>query len=205
MKKLIFCFSVLCVLTITAIAQEDSKPGAFPAWSKGRTDAPVTIEVFNSFSCKYCVELSKTLDALMEKYPWQIQVVYRQYPLKGEGHENARAAAQAREAAGVQGKFFEMTSVLVEKQDVWRGKNPPLEEFVLYAKSLELDVESFRRDYDSAVTRHRINLDIERGISFKLNGTPSVILNGKLVSNAQTIPIEILEEKIKDLFAETKR
>jgi protein-disulfide isomerase len=205
MKKLVIVLILLCVSATPLFAQEEFKPGAFPAWSTGRTDAPITIEVFNSFSCPPCVTSNKVLIAILEKYPSDVRVIYRQYPLKGEGHENSRAAAQAREAAGQQGKFFEMSAILLDKQDTWKAKKSALDEFITYAKTLEIDIELFKQDYESALTRQRINQDIERGISFKLNGTPSIVFNGKLLSNAQTVSVEALEEKIHETRKITKQ
>jgi protein-disulfide isomerase len=196
MRKIIFLALFSSVLTTSLFAQ-GTMPGAIPAWAKGPSEAAVTVEVFNDYACPACAYFDKTLKSVAEKYPNELQIIYRQLPLKIEGHENARLAAQAVEAAGMQGKFWEMSDLILEKQDDWRSRNPALDEFIKYAEKLELDIEQFKADITGEVVKQRINSDIERVLSLKIGGTPTIIVNGEQFSYDDINSKEKLEELIK--------
>src|ERR1044072_4749416 len=153
--NLITLFLLLSALSVSFYAQ-GTMPGAIPARSKGPTDAPATLEVFNDYACPACAHFNDTLKTIASKYPAELQIVYRHLPLKAEGHENARIAAQAVEAAGVQDKFWEMADMILKNQEKWQAEKSALDAFIKYAKELELDVEKFKEDIGGEVVRQRI-------------------------------------------------
>ncbi|HEV7644913.1 MAG TPA: thioredoxin domain-containing protein [Pyrinomonadaceae bacterium] len=195
--NLITLFLLLSALSVSLYAQ-GAMPGAIPARSKGPTDAPVTLEVFNDYACPACASFNEVLKAVIIKFPNELKVIYRHCPLKAEGHEKAKLAARAVEAAGMQNKFWEMADIVLENQGKWRTEKTAADTFVRYAKKLELDVEKFKEDIEGEVVRQRIISDVERAISLNLESTPTVILNGKSLLYSDFIQQKILEELIKE-------
>ncbi|NPV74774.1 MAG: thioredoxin domain-containing protein [Anaerolineae bacterium] len=116
---------------------------------------------------------------LHEMYPQDVRLVFRHFPLKSI-HPNARLAAIASEAAGKQGKFFEMKKVLFEEQAVWGGM--PDEQFRAWlqnaAKDLDLDVDAFGKDLDATDLAQKIDGAYQAASSVGISGTPFVLING---------------------------
>ena len=104
-------------------------------------------------------------------------------------HQHALAAARVAEAAGVQGKFWEMHDLLYETQKSWHDSFDVRPIFEGYAKQIGLDVEKFKKDIDSNVVTQRIFLDGKRAHSLNVKGTPTVFLNGHEVP-FESLPAE---------------
>jgi len=103
-------------------------------------------------------------------------------------HKHAYDAARAAEAAGMQDKFWEMHDVLYEKKEEWSLAPDPRESFVTYAKSLGLDPERFRRDMMGDITSMRVALDMRRGKSLGVLGTPTLFINGRRMDAEEMTP-----------------
>ncbi|CAN5139610.1 hypothetical protein BH09PAT2_BH09PAT2_03530 [soil metagenome] len=153
-------------------------------WSPAKTQ--LLIE-YSDLQCPACqafhallTELEK--DSLIKK---NITFVYRHYPLDSL-HPNARIAAQAAEAAGIQGKFFEMHDVLFNKQSEWSTSKSPPDFFKKYAVALKLDVAKFEKDYTSDAVKKRIQDDQVGGDKVGVQGTPTFYFNGKKLENPQS-------------------
>jgi len=175
-----------CVLTIFA---QTEKNGASPAWEKGALNGRFVIEVFNDYQCPTCASFNENLKLLQKKYPNDILVIFRHFPLI-QIHDKAMLAAQATEAAGKQNKFWEMGELLLERQRYWDSDKNAEKNFTKYAKEIGLDIAKFKEDLNSSDVKERINLDIERAKSLKLNSTPSVLLNGKILSFVKIADLE---------------
>jgi protein-disulfide isomerase len=163
----------------TAADNKGGKPGANPTHAQGPEVAPVTIEEFGDFQCPPCSALAATLRTFEHDYPDKLRVVFREYPL--EMHKHARLAALGAEAAGLQGKFWEMHEQLYTKQSEWskaEDLRPALNE---YAAAIGLDLTRFGKDLESDKTQTRLKLDRERATSLGVNATPTVFINGELV------------------------
>jgi protein-disulfide isomerase len=155
--------------------------GASPAWSKGDPAAKVMLEEFADFSCPTCALFHNTLKEIEKNYGQKIRVIYRHFPLQIKGHENSYNAARAAEAAGVQGRFWEMQNMLFTNQKTWTvmSEGDARNMFADYAKSIGIDVEKFKEDMmNNQITAARVADDMNRGKALALNSTPSVILNG---------------------------
>ncbi|MCJ7623016.1 MAG: peptidylprolyl isomerase [Anaerolineaceae bacterium] len=115
---------------------------------------------------------------LQNKYPDDVRLVLRHFPLSY--HENATPAAQAAEAAGIQGKFFEMKAQIFENTSEWAELTPAdFEKWAIEkAELLGLDVAQFTQDYSSPEVAERINDDLASGRDAGVGGTPSVYING---------------------------
>lgn len=145
---------------------------------RGPANAPVTIEEFSDFQCPTCGRMHPVIKQLLAKYPQQVRLVFRHYPL-ATIHRHARESARAAEAAGAQGRFWEMADLLYEKQAEWSKAEQARPFFVQYAQSLGLDTARFQRDIDDTAVAMRVVNDERRALSRRLGGTPTFIVNGR--------------------------
>lgn len=145
-------------------------------WQKGNPNAKVTLVEYSDFQCPYCAIYQPYIKTIMEKYGADVRLVFRNFPLPG--HRNARAAAQAAEAAGLQGKFWEMHDLLFSNQTQWENTADPSDIFAGYATSLGIDMTKFKQDYSSAAVASKIAADSAGGNRSNVQATPSFFLNG---------------------------
>ena len=149
---------------------------------KGSVDASVVLIEYSDFQCPACKSYYPLVRQLASEYNDRLLVVYRHFPLR-EVHARATIAAYATEAAGKQGKFWEMHDVIFENQDNWVKAEKPEELFATYAGVIALDVEQFLKDYDAPETKTRVNRDAEDGRSKGINSTPTFYINGVKITN----------------------
>ena len=158
-----------------------SEPGAEPAHALGDAKAPVTLEEFGDFQCPPCGQLHPVLKAMETEYgPQKVRIVFREYPLV-PNHVHALAAARAAEAAGQQGKFWEMHDLIYEHQKDWEKLFDVRPIFDGYAKTIGLEMKQFTEESSSELVERRIFLDGKRAHALGVQGTPTVFLNGKEV------------------------
>jgi protein-disulfide isomerase len=138
----------------------------------GPDNAPVTLVEYGDFECPYCGMAHPIVQAARRELGSQLRFVFRHFPL-AEAHPHARLAAQAAEAAGAQGRFWEMHDMLFEHQDAL-----DMEDLVGYAKSLGLDTEKFARDLESGTYAKKVRDDFRSGVRSGVNGTPTFFVNG---------------------------
>lgn len=137
----------------------------------------VIIVEFSDFQCPACFNVQEPLTKILKKFEGKITFVYRYFPLITI-HKNAQISAQAAEAAGIQGKFWEMHDKLFSTQNIWEGMADPKETFIGYAKELELDINKFVNEIDSQKVRDAVNNDSQDATRFKISGTPTFYVNG---------------------------
>jgi protein-disulfide isomerase len=148
-------------------------------WVKGSPEAKVTLIEYADFECPACkIYSTDILKKLADEYQGNLREVYRHFPLPQ--HTKAVDAAKAAEAAGVQGKFWEMHDLLYEKQEDWVTGNLK-DKLFGYAESLGLDKAQFEKDSASDSVLKSIKDDENDGYSLKINSTPSFYINGKKV------------------------
>jgi protein-disulfide isomerase len=155
-------------------------PGAEPAHSIGEAKAPVTLEEFGDFQCPPCGLLHPVLKTLEHEFGPRLRIIFREFPLVPT-HQHATAAARSAEAAGMQGKFWEMHDLLYENQATWSNAFDVRPIFEAFATKIGLDVEKFKRDVASDPVAQRIFMDGKRARSLGVVGTPTVFLNGREV------------------------
>ncbi len=150
----------------------------------GKADAKVTIIEYGDFQCPGCKSAAPVLKAAADKYPNDVKLVFRNFPLPGHG--NARAAAAAAEAAGLQGKYWEMHLNLYNLQNDWANLSGQtrLDTFASYAEGLGLDRDKFLEDMSSKAISAKINYDKALGTKAKVTGTPAVFVNGKAANQS---------------------
>ncbi len=147
-------------------------------WTKGPKDASLVLIEYSDFQCPACRAYYAPLKELVSSYDKPLLMVYRHFPLR-QIHQFSQLAAQAGEAAGAQGKFWEMHDMLFERQNEWSQGTGQRATFTRYAEELGLDVEQFKSDLQSDTVKERVNRSYESGIRAGVNATPTFFLNGK--------------------------
>lgn len=138
----------------------------------GDPEAPVVIVEYGDYQCPYCGQAYAIAKGLQRKFGNDLCVVFRNFPLV-QVHPFSTGAAQAAEAAGAQGKFWQMHDLLYEHQEALE-----FEDLVSYARELELDVERFWQEIENDAFSEKVAQDIRGGIRSGVNGTPTFFLNG---------------------------
>lgn len=162
-------------------------------WVKGNKEAKVTLIEYSDFQCPACGAYYPIVKQLNHEIGDKIVFAYRHFPLR-QAHPNAELAAQAAEAAGRQGKFWEMHDMLFENQKEWSNQSSPKETIGKYAQSLNFDIERFKSDLDSKEVKGKVNNDYQSGIKARVNSTPTFFLNGNKLDNPRNY------EEFKDLI-----
>ena len=153
---------------------------------RGNPDASVTLEEFGDFQCPPCGQFSVFVEELLKEYDSRLRVVFRNFPL--QGHEHAREAALAAEAAGFQGKFWEMHDTLYREQPAWSKAPNARELFESYAGTLGLNMDQFKKDMDSDRAKERVDSDHTLGDSLGVKVTPTLFINNRPVEPEQKNP-----------------
>lgn len=140
---------------------------------RGPAEGKVTLVEYGDFECPHCGEAEPIVRQLLGEFGGDLRFVFRHLPLV-DVHEHAALAAEAAEAAGAQGKFWEMHDVLFAKQNALR-----LEDFLGYAEGLGLDLAQFSADLESRRLSLRVRRDLESADLSGVAGTPTFFINGR--------------------------
>ncbi len=206
--KIIGGVVIISIALLTALvvfgSQAESSPSVEPiavnkgelvrdnSYQTGPKDAPIQLVEFADFQCPACRATEPTLKQLLSEYGDKIHFIYRNFPLSI--HNNADTAALAAEAAGAQGKFWEMKALLYENQNEWNVAINPSNIFNRYAKNLGLDEEKFQASIKDQGLIDKIRRDKGDSAALNLSGTPTLFVNGV---QYQDVPSY---EKLKQLF-----
>jgi Na+/H+ antiporter NhaA len=139
---------------------------------RGPADAPVTLVEYGDFECPYCGQAEPVIRGMLADYG-DLRYVWRHLPLN-DVHPRAQLAAEASEAAGVQGKFWEMYDLLFAHQSEMK-----LRDLLRYADELALDSERFRKDLRKQRFASRVAEDVESADLSGVSGTPIFFINGR--------------------------
>lgn len=202
-KKAWIIFTVLCVAIfggLIAISQQDKINVSDVALDKihaadkdsgdiadhvfGNASSKVVLYEYGDYQCPGCGSAYPVIKKVTEKYKDQIAFVFRNFPLTSI-HPNALATASASEAAGLDGKFWEMHNKLYEEQDAWKNLagSERTDYLVSAAESLGLNAATFRQDLDATNVKKKIEFDRALGTKAGITGTPSFFLNDKNVGD----------------------
>ena len=143
----------------------------------GNVNAPITLVEYGDFQCPHCGRAHPLLKRLLKEKGSDLNLVFRNFPLT-EIHQYANVAAAAAEAAGKQGKFWEMHDLIFENQSELND-----ELLMRLAQELKLNMKKFVDDTESEEVQNKIEMDFEGGISSGVNGTPSFFVNGTKLSS----------------------
>jgi len=145
---------------------------------QGNPEAAIELVEYGDYQCPHCGMAYPIIKQLQEAMGDKMKFVFRNFPLTNS-HPDAMNAAVAAEAAGVQGKFWEMHDMIFEHQ------NRLLEDdLYAYAQQLGLNVEQFKNDMLSEKVITKVEDDFESGMRSGVNGTPSFFVNGEKFSNS---------------------
>jgi len=139
---------------------------------QGPPDAPVTLVEYGDFECPHCGAAYLIVKKIQEVMGAQLRFVFRHFPLT-QIHPHAEGAAEASEAAGAQGQFWEMHDLLFENQRALDSMHLPG-----YAEELNLDSRRFVRELEEHVHQRRVREDFMSGVRSGVNGTPAFFING---------------------------
>jgi protein-disulfide isomerase len=167
-------------LTITKDQSASATKDAESVHALGPANAPVTLEEFGDFQCPPCGKLSEPLNQLQHDYNPRLRVIFHHFPLIN--HKHAREAALAAEAAGMQGRFWEMHDLLYREQAVWSNSSDVHALFSAYAGMLRLDLSRFQKDMASDKASARVNADQKQGASIGVKNTPTLFVNNHEVA-----------------------
>lgn len=152
---------------------------------------------YSDLQCPACAAFHDIIQKQIESdknITGRITFVYRNYPLPM--HQYAVKAAYAAEAAGKQGKYFEMSDKMFTSQSEWSTKDPTAY-FENLAKSLKLNVEQFKKDRDSEEVKNKVQADIQSGNAADVSATPTFYLDGKKLDTVNSV------EEFKKLLQNT--
>ena len=191
----VFLIGSVALLAMTMTSSSTEAPGGDIASSSGQDEAmlvredswkkeapgtQVTLVEFLDPECEACRAMYPVVQRVLDEYEGRITFVVRYFPL----HGNSVGAAVAAEAAGVQGKYWEMYSLLFENQPEWGEKSTPQTEvFISYAEALSLDIQRFRQDLENPAFIEKVARDRKDGIAAGVRGTPTFFLNGAQIGN----------------------
>jgi protein-disulfide isomerase len=140
----------------------------------GKPDAPATITVFNDYQCPYCSRFYPAAHDAVKALPDKVKLVLKHYPLPF--HQNAKSAAKAALAAGLQGKFYEMSDLLFQNATALSD-----DKYKELAKQVGINVDQFTKDLKDkdAEFEKKIQADMALAQQADVQGTPTYFLNGK--------------------------
>lgn len=156
----------------------DALPGG--GHVRGKESAPITLVEFGDYQCPSCGFYYPIVEETLKRNADKVKLEFHHYPLI-QMHPHALAAAMAVEAAGDQGKYWEMHDMIYIHQAEWSRLQNPESEFLTYAAQLNLDANKFMQSVKSTDVENRIAEDIRRGTKVNVNGTPTFFINGQQV------------------------
>jgi len=152
----------------------------------GKKDSAVIIYEYGDYQCPGCSSAAPAIRKVATKYEDKIGLVFRNYPLTTI-HPNALAAASSAEAAGLQGKYWEMHDKIYDEQQVWENftVSERTDYFVSLAQNLGLNTATFKTDLESSAVRKKINFDTAIGKKLNITSTPTIYVNDENISGVR--------------------
>ena len=185
-------------LTISGDEAVSARPPTESVHIRGNPGAAVTLEEFGDFECPTCKDLAAFLDGVIKEYHPRLRLIFRNYPLAM--HHYARDAAQAAEAAGLQGRYWEMHDMLYREQPVWSSATNARRLFISYAETLGLDLDRFQKDMQSDKVRDRLESDQARAKSLGVKIAPSLYVDKREMGTNDRTPEgvrRLIDEAVK--------
>jgi protein-disulfide isomerase len=191
-------FALVVVLAVIAAAflsgsvspQSAFKATTVPAitaadWQRGNTQAKVSVIEYGDFQCPACAQYEPIMEQLEKEYAGNVIFVFRNFPLY-QIHQDAMISSQAAEAAGLQGKYWEMHDLLYKNQPQWEtaSADTVVSKFYDgYAQSLGLNVSKFDTDINSDAVKAKVQKDLDSGNAAQVDHTPTFFVNLAQIPN----------------------
>ena len=166
---------------------------------RGTASTPVSIVVYADFQCPACANEHNTMTRIWPNLRDRAHLVFRHFPITS-AHPNSWTASLYAEAAGKQGKFWEMHDYLFATQSIWSGFTEVEKEFDSYALELNLDLDRLHADLESNDVIQKIRNDQRGGNSAGVLSTPAVFVNGRLLRQPSA---EQITEAVNEEFVES--
>jgi protein-disulfide isomerase len=144
--------------------------------------AVVVIEEYGDYQCPPCGMLHPVINTLKKEFGSRMQLNFHHLPLTMI-HKNAQVAAQAAEAAKLQGKFWEMHDALYGGQSLWSELDDIRPIVTDYARQLGLNVEQFKKDLEGPRVKAAVFADTQRAEALKIDSTPTILIDGQMIAN----------------------
>ena len=176
--------AVVCIIVIVIgvklnkSGEVNSGDGIDPV--KGPQDAKVTIVEYSDFQCPACGYMQPVINEIAKKYPKDVKVIYKNFPLT-RAHKWAYTAALAGECAFDQGKFWEFHDTIFEQQKSWSTSADARDDFLRHAKNIGMDENRLNECIDSGSAKKRVDHDMREGNKRNISSTPTFFINGKRV------------------------
>lgn len=171
---------------ITRIAEERLVKAHNPIF--GNPNAKVTVVEFLDPECESCAAFYPTIKGLINDYKDQVRLVVR-YMFY---HGNSKLAARATEAAGKQGKYWEMQGQLFHRTDWTHQNSPQTEKFTEVAKNLGLDLVQFKKDLEDESILPLLEADEAEAKALGVTGTPTIYVNGRKLEQLSYMALKAL-------------
>ncbi|HET8864687.1 MAG TPA: thioredoxin domain-containing protein [Gracilimonas sp.] len=168
MKRGLFLFTIVAVMFSGSLMAQETEV----------SEAKINLVKYSDYQCPACKYFVSIEERLKQEYGDDISITTKHFPLNM--HEFAQLASRAAEAARVQGKYQEMHDLIFAGQEQWAQGNAEAM-FIGYAKSLDMDVEKFRSDLNSAEMQRIVMADKREGMNLNVNSTPTFYINGTRV------------------------
>ena len=213
-KKTWLVFGIICVAIITglilvsngskvdvshvdinAIQPANASDGQIADHTYGNMQSKVILIEYGDYQCPGCGAAFPIVRQVVEKYQKQIGYIFRNFPLYSL-HPNAFAAAAAAEAAGQQGKFWEMHDKLYQEQNSWNQLSGETRTsfFASAADAIGVDSTKLRATLDSTDIKKKIDYDVALGKKANVSGTPSFFIDGKNVGDQYYVGDKIVDK-----------
>src|SRR3989344_2394843 len=183
---------VIIAAVVSSGSLNNNPDGTAPApaiaaddWVRGSRDAKFTLIEYGDYQCPACATYEGLLSDVLPNYEGEVLFVFRNFPLYTI-HPNAGISAQAAEAAGLQGKFWEMHDMLYEKQQEWSltpTNRVVADNFDSYARILGLDLDKFHEDMNSDQVLRKIKGEVDGANAIGVGRTPTFYVNLQQIQN----------------------
>jgi protein-disulfide isomerase len=161
--------------------------------SDGAASAPVTLVEFSDFQCPFCQSVAPTLKRVKQTYGDKVRIVWKDFPLT-QIHPQAFKASEAAHCAGDQGKYWQYHDQLFGNQQALQ-----MNDLKQYAADLGLDAAAFNACLDTSKYGERVRDGVAQGTTLGVNSTPTIYINGRLLSGAQ--PFDVIAAVIDEELA----
>ena len=188
----------LSKINISQVQSASKQNGKIGDHIYGNKSSKVILIEYADYQCAGCATVSPIVKSAVEAYKDDIQFIFRNFPLTSI-HPNAKLAAASSEAAGLQGKYWEMHNNIYSTQDSWASLtgDERVDFFVNLAKELKLDTTKIKSDLASSAVSEKIVYDQALANKAGVNQTPTLYLNGKMLENDTLNTVDSLKAAIK--------
>lgn len=157
---------------------------------RGNPDSKVTLIEYGDFQCPFCGAVFPIADATYNQYKDRVRFVFRHFPIVS-AHPNAMVAHRAAEAAGKQGKFYEMHDLLYQRQQIWSQGSDAAGIIHSFAEELGLDIAQYDADFAASTTLDSINAQLKAAETIEVTGTPTFFVNDQKLDRTPSSPEEL--------------